>query len=440
VLMVEDMQHADAGLLDFLEHLLDWARDVPIFVLTFARPELETRRAGWGTGRRNSTALTFDPLDDPAMYELLDGLVPGMPTSAKARIAGRAEGIPLYAVETVRMLIDRDIVQPIDGSYRLVGDVGELSVPATLQSLLAARLDTLDQDARRLVADAAVLGGTFPGEALVAVSDQPEPQVRRKLAELVRREVLGVRADPCHRSAGTTPSCRPCSGRWRTTRCRAGSARRDTSRLPPTCVRLRRRWRRGGRSHRQPPPRRPGGRPRRPGLTRAPRRGRRHAVPRRRTRLASRSSEHGCHCSQHCRGTTGPGQGPRRRVGRRGTAGSEPAELPVRRGTPQQPSGCTGLRLRHTDGTTVTATRPARTPAPAGSYAAQGRHDQSRPLLEHAVALLQAEPDANTVEALAELATLEAFAGRTERRIGFRLPLSRRRRPSAHRTARWGTC
>ena len=85
------------------------------------------------------------------------------------------------------MLVDRDVVRPIEGVYRLVGDVGELSVPATLQSLLAARLDTLEPAARRLIADAAVLGGSFPAEALVAVSDQPETQVRQLLAELVRR-------------------------------------------------------------------------------------------------------------------------------------------------------------------------------------------------------------------------------------------------------------
>ncbi len=195
VLLVEDLQYADPGLLDFLEHLLDWARDVPIFVLTLARPELQDRRAGWGTGRRNSTTLTLEGLDEAAMDKLLDGLVPGMPVPAKAAVAVRAQGIPLYAVETVRMLIDLDVVQPIDGVYRLVGDLGELGVPATLQSLLAARLDALEPDARRLVADAAVLGGSFPAEALVAVSDQPEPRVRDLLAELVRREVLGVRAD-----------------------------------------------------------------------------------------------------------------------------------------------------------------------------------------------------------------------------------------------------
>ena len=208
VLLVEDLQYADPGLLDFLEHLLDWARDVPIFVLTLARPELQDRRAGWGTGRRNSTTLTLEGLDEAAMDKLLDGLVPGMPVPAKAAVAVRAQGIPLYAVETVRMLIDLDVVQPIDGVYRLVGDLGELGVPATLQSLLAARLDALEPDARRLVADAAVLGGSFPAEALVAVSDQPEPRVRDLLAELVRREVLGVRADSLSLSAASTRSCR----------------------------------------------------------------------------------------------------------------------------------------------------------------------------------------------------------------------------------------
>ncbi len=196
VMVVEDLHHADTGLLDFLEHVLDWARGVPIFILTLARPELEERRPGWGAGRRNSTTLTLDPLDDAAMSALLDELVPGMPQQAKTAIADRAEGIPLYAVETIRMLIDRDVVQPSGGVYKLVGNVGELTVPTTLQSLLAARLDALQPDARALVADAAVLGSSFPAEALTAISNQPEDQVRTLLAELVRREVLGVRADP----------------------------------------------------------------------------------------------------------------------------------------------------------------------------------------------------------------------------------------------------
>ncbi|HEU5034509.1 MAG TPA: adenylate/guanylate cyclase domain-containing protein [Mycobacteriales bacterium] len=195
-LVVEDLHHADAGLLDFIEHLLDWARDAPIFVLTLARPEIEERRPGWGTGRRNATALSLEALDDAAMHAMIDSLVSGMPATARVAVAAQAQGIPLYAVETVRMLIDRDVVQPIDGAYRLTGEIGELAVPESLQSLLAARLDALPEQARRLVSDAAVIGTTFPVDALVAVSGLDETEVRRLLAELVRREVLAVRADP----------------------------------------------------------------------------------------------------------------------------------------------------------------------------------------------------------------------------------------------------
>ena len=194
VLVVEDAQYADAGLLDFLDYLIDWVRDLPVYVLVLARPELGQARPGFGTGR-NRTALTLDPLDAASMDTLVDALVPGMPAAARAKITAQAQGIPLFAVETIRSLVDRDIVQPVEGVYRLTGDVGELAVPDSLHALLAARLDALDPGVRRLVADAAVLGATFPAEALIAVSGQDDAVVRAALAELVRREVLSVSAD-----------------------------------------------------------------------------------------------------------------------------------------------------------------------------------------------------------------------------------------------------
>ena len=103
----------------------------------------------------------------------------------------------------MRALIDRDVVQPVEGVYRLVGDVGELAVPDSLHALLAARIDALDPQVRRLVADAAVLGSTFPAEALIAVSGQDEPVVRAALGELVRRDVFTVSADPLSPERGS---------------------------------------------------------------------------------------------------------------------------------------------------------------------------------------------------------------------------------------------
>jgi class 3 adenylate cyclase/tetratricopeptide (TPR) repeat protein len=202
VLLVEDAQHADAGLLDFLDHLIDWTRDLPIYLLVFARPELGQIRPGFGAGR-NRTALTLDPLDPASMDALVEALVPGMPRPARSAVTRHAQGIPLFAVEMVRALIDRDIVQPVEGVYRLLGDVGQLAVPDSLHALLAARLDALDPGVRRLVADAAVLGTTFPAEALIAVSGQVESAVRAALAELLRREVLSVSADPLSPERGS---------------------------------------------------------------------------------------------------------------------------------------------------------------------------------------------------------------------------------------------
>jgi class 3 adenylate cyclase/tetratricopeptide (TPR) repeat protein len=195
ILLIEDAQHADPALLDFLDHLVDWARTSPIYVLVLARSELDGQRPGWASGR-NRTALTLDPLDPRSMETLLDALVPGMPASAVAAIAAQAQGNPLFAVETVRSLIDRDAVVPMDGVYRLVGDVGQLSVPDSLHALLAARLDALDPELRSLVADAAVLGSSFPAEALAAVTGRDAAGIAAGLAELLRREVFEISADP----------------------------------------------------------------------------------------------------------------------------------------------------------------------------------------------------------------------------------------------------
>jgi hypothetical protein len=201
VLVVEDAQY-DAGMLDFLDYLVDWVRDLPVFVLVLARPELGEIRPGFGTGRNRST-LTLDPLDPVSMDQLVEALVPGMPGPARAKITAQAQGIPLFAVETIRSLVDRDIVRPVEGVYRLTGEVGQLTVPDSLHALLAARLDALDPGVRQLVAGAAVLGTTFPAEALIAISGHDEAGVRAALAELVRREVLSVSADPLSPEKGS---------------------------------------------------------------------------------------------------------------------------------------------------------------------------------------------------------------------------------------------
>jgi len=196
VLVFEDLQWADAALLDFIEHLLDWSRTFPLFILTLARPELLDRRRTWGAGKRSFTSITLEPLSTASMDELLRGLVPGLPDDLISRIRDRAEGVPLYAVETVRMLLDREIVAKEGDRYRLAGEIGALAVPETLHALIAARLDGLPAAERQLVVDASVLGKTFTRDAVSAISGSPGSDLDPLLASLLRREFLTVQSDP----------------------------------------------------------------------------------------------------------------------------------------------------------------------------------------------------------------------------------------------------
>ena len=195
VLVIDDAQHADDGLLDFLDHLLATAR-AAVFVLAVARPELLARRPDLG-GRR-TTVVRLEPLDDVAMGQLVDGLVAGLPPRTRAALVERAEGIPLFAVETVRALIDRDLVVARGGEYVPADgvdlDLAAIGAPASLQALVAARLDALTAEEKQVVTDASVLGATFTRDGLVALGSDPE-DLDLLLGSLMRKEILAVQSD-----------------------------------------------------------------------------------------------------------------------------------------------------------------------------------------------------------------------------------------------------
>ncbi len=196
VLVFEDLQWADDGLLDFIDHVLEWSRGRPIYIITLARPELLDRRRDWGAGRRNFASLVLEPLDAAEMRELLTGLVPGLQDAVVEHILERSEGIPLYAVEMVRMLLSEGLVTLEDGTYQPTGDLAGLSVPASLHALIASRLDGLEPADRSLLQAASVIGKTFSVAALTAVSGHSVDQVAERLRGLVRREMLTLEADP----------------------------------------------------------------------------------------------------------------------------------------------------------------------------------------------------------------------------------------------------
>ena len=191
-LVIEDAQYADDGLLDFLDHMMATAH-AGIFVVALARPELMGRRHDW----RRTTVIRLDPLEDQDMSTLVDGLVVGLPDEARDSLVLRAEGVPLFAVETVRALIDRDMVIAREGRYvpapGVALEVDTIGAPASLQALVAARLDALSPAERRVVADASVLGASFTRAGLTALHE--EDDLDGILASLQRKEIFSVQTD-----------------------------------------------------------------------------------------------------------------------------------------------------------------------------------------------------------------------------------------------------
>ena len=195
MLVIDDAQYADEGLLDFLDHLVGTAT-CAVFILALSRPELLARRHDLG-GRR-TTVVRLDPLDDAAMGRLLDGLVEGLPAPTRAALVGRAEGVPLFAVETIRALIDRDAVIPRDGRYvpadGVTVDLDAIGAPASLQALIAARLDALSPTERRVVTDASVLGAAFTRTGLSRLGSDVA-DLDTVLDSLVRKEIIALTTD-----------------------------------------------------------------------------------------------------------------------------------------------------------------------------------------------------------------------------------------------------
>ena len=197
VMVFEDLHHADPGLLDYIDHVQEWSRNSPILIITLARADLLERRPDWGAGKRSFTSIHPEPLSKETMGQLLVGLVPGLAKEAQEAIIARADGIPLYAVETVRMLLaEGRLIVGEDGVHRPVGDLTDVAVPETLTALISARLDGLDPADRGLIAAAAVLGQSFSLAGLAAVAGMAPDLLEPRLRSLVRRELLVQHLDP----------------------------------------------------------------------------------------------------------------------------------------------------------------------------------------------------------------------------------------------------
>src|SRR5690606_32932649 len=144
---------------------------------------------------RGFTSLYIGPLTDTEMTDLIVGTVPEVPPPVSQRIVAAAGGVPLFAVEMLRMLIGEGrLGEGSDGVAN--GDAVELDIPTSVQAVISARLDRLPHDDRELARDAAVLGYSFTVDGLAALRDESIDKVERRLSDLVRREILELVRDP----------------------------------------------------------------------------------------------------------------------------------------------------------------------------------------------------------------------------------------------------
>ena len=177
VLVFEDLHWADDDLLDFVDELADRLDSVPLLIVCTARPELLSRRPGWGGGKANAATASLEQLSDTDTARLLGALLDRsvLPAETQEAVLRRAGGIPLFAEEYARLIA-----------------AGEATakVPETLQGIVAARIDGLAASEKALLQDASVLGKVFWTDALAALAASSAADLDERLRSLERREFV----------------------------------------------------------------------------------------------------------------------------------------------------------------------------------------------------------------------------------------------------------
>ncbi|MFL6188128.1 MAG: AAA family ATPase [Actinomycetes bacterium] len=192
VVVLDDLHWAEPGLLDLVEHVADYGRGAPILLVAMARPEFLEQRPGWAGGKLNATTMLLEPLDEAAATRLLAELAGplSLPETATRPITRAAEGNPLFLEELLAALVEEGRLRRRDGRW-VAADLADLGIPPSIQALLAARLDRLEDAERAVLERAAVAGQMFEQRAVVELSPPAERgTVPARLQALVRRELL----------------------------------------------------------------------------------------------------------------------------------------------------------------------------------------------------------------------------------------------------------
>jgi tetratricopeptide (TPR) repeat protein len=188
LLVFEDLHWIDTETQALLDRLVDSLPTVRLLLLVNYRPAYQH---GWGN-KTYYTQLRLDPLPPASAEELLETLLghdPSMQPLTQLLIA-RTQGNPFFLEESVHTLVEAEALMGTPGAYRLAQALPTIRVPATVQAVLAARIDRLPADAKHLLQTAAVIGHEVPLVLLQAIADLAEEVLHRDLAQLQRAEFL----------------------------------------------------------------------------------------------------------------------------------------------------------------------------------------------------------------------------------------------------------
>ena len=187
LVVIDDVQWAEATLLDLVEYLAGWTRDAPVLLCCLARPDLRDVRPLW----RDAAVVDLTPLAGGEVKRLIGNALGSVDEVAAGEIVRLAEGNPLFAEEILRMLVDDESLVQSGKVWVLARDVSRLRLPATITSVLAARLDRLPVGELAVLQCAAVIGQEFWWGAVTDLCpDDERPLVAGLLHALVRRQLI----------------------------------------------------------------------------------------------------------------------------------------------------------------------------------------------------------------------------------------------------------
>jgi len=188
LLVFEDLHWIDAETQALLDSLVESLPTAQLQLLVNYRPEYQH---GWGS-KTYYTQLRLDPLPPANADELLQALLGDDPSLVplKPLLIARTEGNPFFLEESVRTLVETEVLVGDPGVYRLAQALLTIQVPATVQAVLAARIDRLPPEDKWLLQTAAVVGTEVPVPLLQAIADMPEAVLHRGLTHLQAAEFL----------------------------------------------------------------------------------------------------------------------------------------------------------------------------------------------------------------------------------------------------------